>query len=124
MIHAVTFGQKYQDEDEQHPVVPGVTEKSFLIIDAHEKDEARKVARDALNNDYAILYPIDEDWLRQMEQFDLLGLPWRIAPCSCHDGCNWAWMYKRKGNTWQTIGGCAFHTDLYAKLVQLKGENV
>jgi hypothetical protein len=96
MKFALTFGQKYNDPETDHATLgQDVTGHSYLVVVADDEIAARQAVNQALPwgdtgaGDYAFMYEFDADFLRQIEQYDLVPIARSLIVET--DG-EWEWL--------------------------------
>ena len=67
--YAVTFQIKYNDPDTVHSVYPDINGNNFMVFEANDMEEARILAYQKLNNDWAFMYPYDEDFFVKTKKY-------------------------------------------------------
>ena len=114
---AATFGQRYKHEE--HPRLPGIHERSVLIVEAPTEVHARRALNIATTGDataigkYAFIYDYDHDFELQVETYELKILPYQIRPSTRGDR-----EYEYVGYDLEApqgteiIIGCICHTNL------------
>lgn len=68
-MYAITFGQKYNQDT--HPIIPTVTGYSYLLINADNEDDARRLVVEKLGNAWAFMYEVNDDFWSDVSQFGL-----------------------------------------------------
>ena len=109
-MYAATFQQRYRIDE--HPYIPGVTHRSFLMIETNKEAVAHRWLMSATDNDWACIYPYDISFRRDIKTYCLERLPFMIVPASCVCGGDAMWMHERDTGALESVG-CICHTSLF-----------
>lgn len=84
MRYAVTFGQKYNREETVHPAHPAITGSAYVVIEVPDEiietfgsveqtgmSLAYLKAMRLLNENFAFLYELDDDFQKQINDYNL-----------------------------------------------------
>lgn len=67
--YAVTFQQKFNRET--HPLHKDIDGRAFVVLEASSPEAASDKTWDTFESNWAMIYPYDDDFMRQIEDYSL-----------------------------------------------------